>query len=162
MRTLAFIAFTYATFMIGVAKGQSPIDLDAEAAKTNLNELPYDVSLINVRGFDGDNPPPRLVEPERPLFYGYGLTAYYQTKDSLLFFRIEKLDIIHHDNQGNEIQSFPQKGSRYSETFKKYFLSEIPPSEKKNILLQNIYLKDKKGNYLKLEKDFVLCPNCQD
>lgn len=162
MRSLVFIALIYSMTMTGSVWGQDPIDLDAEVSKTNIDALPYKIEHIHVRGFDGDNPPPRLVEPERPLFYGYGLTAYYQTYDSLLFFRIERLEIVHRDNEGKVIQSFLQKGSRYSETFKKYFLSQIPVTEKKNIYLQNIYLKDKKGNYLKLENDFVLCPNCQD
>ena len=137
------------------------IDLAAEAAKTDIKKLPYPVSEIKIRGFDAEDPPPRMNTPERPLFYGYGMTAYYQNEDSLIFFRIQKLQAVHVNSEGEVLHTFNLKGSRYTDSFKSYFLTEIDPSEKKNIYLRNIYIKDKKGNYIHLEDDQKWCPHCK-
>ena len=147
--------------MIQSGGAQTKVDLDAAAAKTDHSSLPYPVQKIVVRGFDGNHPPPRLVEPERPLFYGYGMTAYYHSTDSLIFFKIQKLTAEHRDDAGNVIKSFILKGNRYSDTFKQYYLKTVPASERKNFFLRDVYVKDKKGNYLKLDKEFKLCHHCQ-
>ena len=69
--------------LFGSITGQE--DLDQLVAKTKLESLTYPINEIIIRGFDGNNPPPKMVVPERPLFYGYGITAYYQTEDILIF-----------------------------------------------------------------------------
>lgn len=147
--------------MTQVLVAQNSVDLDAVVAKTDAASLPYPVGKIVVRGFDGNHPPPRLVEPERPLFYGYGMTAYYQSSDSLIFFKILRLQAEHRNEDGSVIKSFQLKGNRYTEGFKQYYLKTVAPEERKNFFLSNIYIKDKKGNYLKLDKEFKLCHHCQ-
>ncbi|GEM_PF-625149 len=137
------------------------IDFAAEAAKTDVSSLPYPVDQIIIRGFDAEDPPPRLQAPERPLFYGYGLTAYYQNADSLIFFRIQNLDAVHLDDEGNILNSFKLTGSRYTDSFKSFFLTAISAEEKKNIVLRNIYIKDKKGKFIHLVDDQQWCPRCE-
>lgn len=133
---------------------------DIKVAETNTDALPYAPYKIIVRGFDGKNPPPRLTAPQRQLFYGYGMTAYYQTKDTLTFFTLLYLDAVHYDKDANVVASFPQAGSRYSDEFKNYFVNRISEAERKNIRFENIYLKDKKGNYLKITTPQEFCPHC--
>lgn len=133
---------------------------DVKVAETNLDALPYQPYKIIVRGFDGKNPPPRLNTPQRALFYGYGMTAYIKSNDSLLFFDILYLDAVHRDAEGNVIATFQLKGSRYSDSFKNYFVNKITEEERKNIYFENIYLKDKKGNYLKITAKQEFCPHC--
>ena len=133
--------------------------MDELVAKTNYDNLSYPISEIIVRGFDGDNPPPRLVEPARPLFYGYGITAYFQTQDTLMFFKVQKLEAIHVNDDGEIIHTFKLAGSRYTESFKGYFI-HLPQEVKRKIFFRNIYLKDKKGNYIKLNKQHTWCPHC--
>jgi len=145
---------------ISLGRAQQTEDLDIKVAETNTKALPYEISRIVVRGFDGENPPPRLKAPERPLFYGYGITAYYFTFDSLIFFNVVQLDAVHRDVQGNKIVSFRQEGNRYTDDFKNYFLNGIDPQDRKNIYFENIYLKDKKGNYIKLTEPQRFCPHC--
>jgi hypothetical protein len=115
---LFLMAFSFASSTMALT-GQN---LDAPVVKTDLKSLPYEVDKIVVRGFDGVNPPPRLGSPDRPLFYGYGITAYCRTVDSLLFFTLIKLDAVHRDENGESIRGFPLKGCRYNDYFKPYFL----------------------------------------
>ena len=143
--------------LFGSITGQE--DLDQLVAKTKLESLNYPISEIIIRGFDGVNPPPRMVIPERPLFYGYGITAYYQTEDTLIFFKVHTLEAIHLNDAGEIIHTFKLKGSRYSESFKGYFMY-LSSDEKQKIFFRNIYLKDKKGNYIKLKDNHVWCPHC--
>lgn len=154
-----FLVFLLA-FGMATSAQDTKADLAAKAAKTNIKALPYDPAHIVVRGFDGQNPPPRLVVPDKPLFYGYGITAYIKTADSLRFFTIVQLDAVHRDGSGNEIARFTETGSRYSEAFKEYFLSKIAPTEKKNIYFENVFVKDKNENLLKLTRTFRFCPHC--
>lgn len=134
-------------------------DLETLASKTDIKALPYSLENIVVRGFDGTSPPPRLVEPKRPLFYGYGITAYYKSKDTLLFFRVQELEVVHFDKNGKELHTFHIEGSRYTESFKSYFM-HLSAEEKRRIYLRKIYLKDKKGNYIKLPERQTWCPHC--
>jgi len=128
-------------------------------AKTDISSLDYPVNEIVVRGFDGENPPPRLIEPERPLFYGYGITAYYQSQDTLVFFKVQQLEIVHLNTEGEIIHTFNQNGSRYTESFKGYFI-HLSPEEKRLIYIRNIYLKDKKGKHLLIKDRLPWCPHC--
>ena len=150
-----------AFFCLMTCASVAQIDFAAEAAKTDISSLPYPVNKIVIRAFDAEDPPPRLQAPERPLFYGYGLTAYYQNADSLNFFRIQSLDAVHLDEEGNTLHSYKLSGSRYTDSFKSFFLTGITSEEKKNIVLRNIYIKDKKGNFIHLKDDQKWCPNCE-
>lgn len=160
MDTLRVILAIMFVLLTCTGQTQDIEDLDLKVAETNAEALPYDIERIVVRGFDGENPPPRLQAPDRPLFYGYGITAYYVTFDSLIFFNVVRLDAVHRAPDGKMIVSFRQEGNRYTDEFKNYFLSGISPGEKKNIYFENIYLKDKKGNYLKLTERQLFCPHC--
>lgn len=134
-------------------------NLEAEVAKTNTAKLTYPIDGIVVRGFDGDNPPPRISAPARPLFYGYGITAYFRSVDSLMFFTVVQLDAVHRKSDGTVIKKFPQKGAQYTPDFKNYFIN-LSTEEKGRIFFENIYLKDKKGNYIKVKTEQLFCPNC--
>lgn len=136
------------------------VDLDQKVSSTDYELLPYDISKIIVRGFDGSNPPPTMIETNKTLLYGYGMTAYHISSDSLIFFRILSLDAVHRDADGNEINRFPIRGSRYTQDFKNYFLNKIPKDQRKYIWFENIYIKDKKENYLKLAEPQRFCPHC--
>lgn len=135
-------------------------DYKQKAEQTDIANLPYDVSKIIVRGFDGSNPPPTMIKTDRPMLYGYGTTAYHLTNDSLIFFRILSMDAVHRDNDGNEISRHPIEKGRYSSEFKDYFLNKIPKEQRKNIWFENIYIKDKKENYLRLVEPQRFCPHC--
>jgi hypothetical protein len=153
-------AYFLTLFLIGfIGSIWSQENMDALVAKTNFENLDYPIEKIIVRGFDGVNPPPRLKEPERPLFYGYGITAYFQTTDTLMFFKVQKMEAIHLNEEGEIIHTFKVKGSRYSESFKGYFM-HLSLEEKKRIYFRNIYLKDKKGNFIKLKGNQIWCPQC--
>ncbi|MEZ4722482.1 MAG: hypothetical protein R2813_11475 [Flavobacteriales bacterium] len=153
--TIFFLLISFLT------KAQAPVNLDTEVAKTDINTLPYTIDGIVVRGFDGTNPPPRLSAPTRPLFYGYGITAYFRGVDSLMFFTVEKLDAVHKSTTGEVIKTFPLSGARYTPAFKNYFVG-LSNEEKARIYFENIYLKDKKGHYIKVDTEQLFCPNCME
>lgn len=156
------IVFILLLLLIGTnGYGQASVkELDKLVSETDKSLLGYDPNLVVVRSFDGDNPPPRLRPPSRPLFYGYGITAYYRTADSIAFFKIIRADIVHKDSAGNEIRRFEQHGNRLSDEFKQYFVNKLSPEERKYIYIENIYLQDKNGRYLKVA-DRVFCTHCQ-
>ncbi len=121
--------------------------MDALVAKTNFEKLDHPIEKIIVSGFDGVNPPPRLKDPERLLFYRFGITTYFQTTDTLMFLKIQKLEAIHLNEEGEIIHTFTVEGSRYSESFKGYF-THLSLEEEKRIYFRGIYLKDKKSNFI--------------
>lgn len=135
-------------------------ELDVLVDATKLNELPFNLEEVTVRGFDGENPPPRMNTPTRPLFYGYGATAYTLTSDSLLFFNIVQMEAVHRGADGSIKRKFTESGNHHSPEFKNYFLRDITEEERKNIYLENIYLQDKKGNYFKITEPQPFCPHC--
>lgn len=139
---------------------QSRKDLEKLVSKTDTNELAYSVSEITVRGFDGANPPPRMKTPTRKLLYGYGMTAYIIGFDSITFFDIVSITAVHKDDEGNEIRAFEIQGGRYPKEFKHYFVEKCTESQRARIYFENIYLRDKSGNYLKIETEQRLCPHC--
>lgn len=137
------------------------IDLDKAVAQSDLNALPVSLDKVVIRGYDGVAPPPKLKPPARTLFYGYGVTAYYKSTDTLMFFKVLQLEAEHRSPEGEVLARFDLKGSRYNDAFKSYFLNAIPQSERKNIFFKNIYIKDKKGNYFLVEEDRQFCPHCK-
>jgi hypothetical protein len=151
---ILFFAFT--------AKSQlfAEEELARMAAETDIEHLPYNVENIVVRGFDGTNPPPRLVKTTRPMLYGYGITAYHITYDSLIFFKVLSAKAIHRDESGNVIKEFEIKNGRYPPEFKKYFLENIRASERKEIWFEEIYIRDKKDNILYISEPQKFCPHC--
>ena len=136
------------------------VNLDAKVAETDVSLLPVPIEKVVVRGYDGDAPPPTLQPPARKLFYGYGVTAYYKGQDTLMFFKVLQLEAIHKGPDGSQLAHFNLQGSRYNDAFKSYFLNHIDPKEKKNIYFTNVYLKDKKGHYFKLEDEYPFCTHC--
>lgn len=162
MNSIKFIAFTLLLLTFnGLFAQESIQELDKKVALTKVNTLPYNVNDIVVRGFDGTNPPPRLETPMRNMFYGYGMTAYIQSLDTLIFFNIVRLDAKHENTAGKVLRESEETGNRYTEAFKNYFTAAIEASEWKNIYFDNIYLVDKKGNYLKISKRMKFCPHCK-
>ena len=135
-------------------------ELARMAAETDLEHLPYNIENIVVRGFDGTNPPPKLIKTARPMLYGYGITAYHITYDSLIFFKVLSAKAIHRDESGNIIKEFDIKNGRYSPEFKKYFLESIRSEERKQIWFEQIYIRDKKDNVLYLAEPQKFCPHC--
>ena len=139
---------------------QSRKDLDKLVEQTDQTGLAYDPAEITVRGFDGANPPPRMETPTRPLLYGYGMTAYIITFDSIIYFDIITLDAVHRDQNNQEVKRFLIQGNRYPKSFKDYFIESCTESDRAHIYFENIYLRDKSGNYLKIESEQRFCPHC--
>ncbi len=140
--------------------GQSRKDLDKLVKQTEVTELPYSVEEITVRGFDGANPPPRKEKPTGLILYGYGITSYIIGFDSITYFDVITLDAVHRNDKGKEIKRFEIKGDRYPQAFKDYFIEKCEESDRARIFFENIYLRDKSGNYLKIETEQRFCPHC--
>jgi hypothetical protein len=97
--------------------------------------------------------------PKDHYFMVMGLPPITKQKTFYFFFKVQTLETIHLNDVGEIIHTFKLKGSRYSESFKGYFM-HLSSDEKQKIFFRNIYLKDKKGNYIKLKDNHVWCPHC--
>jgi len=160
MRNHYILFFILLLSSVSVIGQTSVEELDKLVSKTNVKKLDYDPERIIVRGFDAHNPPPRLEEPERPLFYGYGMTAYFMTHDHLQFFKIDRCEAVHRTKDGEEVKRFELHGNRYTDEFKTYFTKEIDSHQKKYIFFENIYIHDKQGNYFKITSKQKFCTHC--
>lgn len=148
-------------FLLGaIAQEYTDDELARRAAETDIEHLPFSIEKIVVRGFDGSNPPPRLIETTRPMLYGYGITAYHMSFDSLIFFKVLTMKAIHRGKDGSVIKSFDIKNGRYPAEFKEYFLEKIRPEERTEIWFEEIYISDKKDNIIYLAEPQKFCPHC--
>lgn len=142
------------------AKAQSLSDLELLVEDTDLEALDYKLNEIVVRGYDGSNPPPLRKQPTQRILWGYGTTAYILDYDTIIYFDIIVMDAVHRDENGNEIKRFNLKEGKYPSEFKTYFLEKCTKEERSNIYFENIFLRDKEGNYLKIENEQKFCPHC--
>jgi hypothetical protein len=160
MKNLLFTNLLILLAFGAVAQEHSEDELVRRAAETDIEHLPYTIEKIVVRGFDGSNPPPRLVETTRPMLYGYGITAYHMSYDSLIFFKVVAMKAVHRNSDGSILKSFEVKNGRYSQEFKEYFLERIRPEERQDIWFEEIYISDKKDNIIYLAEPQKFCPHC--
>jgi len=133
--------------------------LDSLASLTDTTQLGYLPSELVIRSYDGNYPPPLKSMPDKQIFFGFGITAYWLTSDTLAFFKLQSFEVVLRDAFGNEVRKF-ENGKTYTKDFRKFYLEELDPKEYCKLYLQKVYLKDKNSNMLKFEEPFLLCPHC--
>ena len=160
LNRLLFLAVFFLISHQCISQKYSHDELVRRAAETEIEHLPYDVSKIVVRGYDGSNPPPMIAEPTKKILYGYGVTAYYMNFDTIVFFDVLSMKAVHRNKDSKAIKTFHLEGSKYEQKFKKYFTEKIRKSERQDIWFEEIFISDKKDNILYIAQPQQFCPHC--
>jgi hypothetical protein len=133
--------------------------LDSLTNLTDLTKLYYDTSTITIRVCSVNELFPGMEKnPEAD--YVTHTCAYIYQDDSLQIFRVlnYELVILFKDQDSIIKEIYRANGARLSEEMKMRVEFLYERKILRSVYLQNIFIKDKKGNYLKMKGPKILSP----